>query len=145
MNLKDTYTINEVAEMTGLTTRTIRNYLNDGHVSGKKVDGKWLFTVEDFAAMLANPYVEQAIKAKKNAPVLDFLSIDKKNRNAMCLIVDRCVSNEEAMCLSEKLCRLLEECSGVDFKLEKKEKNLRIILTGQEEQVKRIYLEMDQA
>ena len=143
MDLKDTYTINEIAQMTGLTTRTIRNYLNDGHVSGEKIDGKWVFTVEDFEAMLENPYVEQAIKAKNNAPVFDFLNADKKSGNSVCMIIDRCISDEEAMQLCYKMSDLVEESKKVEFRLEKKEKNLRIVLAGPEEEVKKIYLEMD--
>lgn len=42
------YTINEVATMTGLTTRTIRNYLKSGLINGQKVNGVWLFSSEDF-------------------------------------------------------------------------------------------------
>lgn len=41
---KDRYTISEIAKMSGLTTRTIRNYLADGQVHGEKRDGKWEFS-----------------------------------------------------------------------------------------------------
>ncbi len=141
--LKDAYSIDEVARMTGLTTRTIRNYLNEGQISGKKVDGKWVFTVDNFAAMLKNPYVASAIRAKNNAPVFDFIKAEKKTCNSVCLIIDRCISGDEALRLADNICKMLEEYNGVDFRFEKKNDNVRIILTGVEEQVKRIYFEID--
>lgn len=140
--LKDIYSIDEVAVMTGLTTRTIRNYLNKGIISGEKVDGKWVFTIDNFVEMLENPYVAPAIRAKNNAPVFDFIKSDKKPCNSMCMIIDRCASNDEALSLTDNICRMLEEYNGVDFRFEKRNDNVRIILTGEEEQVKRIYSEI---
>ena len=45
------YVINELVMFTGLTDRTIRNYLSSGILQGEKVDGMWRFTsdqVEEF-------------------------------------------------------------------------------------------------
>ena len=140
---KDKYSINEVAMMTGLTTRTIRNYLNEGHILGEKIDGKWFFTIENFVKMLENSYVASAIRAKNNAPVFDFIKADKKTCNSVCLIIDRCVSGDEALRLMDNVCRMIEEYDAVVFRFEKKNDNVRIILTGTEEQVKRIYFEID--
>lgn len=36
MEFKKLYTVEDVAKMTGLTTRTIRNYIKDGKLKGKK-------------------------------------------------------------------------------------------------------------
>lgn len=46
--IKDNYSIEEVSMMSGLTTRTIRNYLKEGLVQAAKEDGKWVFTVDEF-------------------------------------------------------------------------------------------------
>ena len=35
--MKETYSINDVAMITGLSTRTIRNYISLGFLSGEKV------------------------------------------------------------------------------------------------------------
>lgn len=43
------YTLNEVAMMTGLTTRTLRNYLKMNVLKGEKLDGIWNFTEEEIA------------------------------------------------------------------------------------------------
>ena len=43
----ENYTINDIAMMTGLTTRTIRNYIKLGILNGEKEDGVWRFSAED--------------------------------------------------------------------------------------------------
>ena len=41
------YTINELAKITNLTDRTIRNYLAKGNLTGIKVGGQWRFSKDD--------------------------------------------------------------------------------------------------
>ena len=41
------YTVADVASVTGLTSRTIRNYLKDGTLTGAKVGVQWRFTEEE--------------------------------------------------------------------------------------------------
>ena len=41
------YTVADVAELTGLTSRTIRNYLKDGTLRGRKIGVQWRFTEDD--------------------------------------------------------------------------------------------------
>lgn len=43
------YNINEVAEMTMLSDRTIRNYLRRGLLKGKLEGGAWCFTEEELS------------------------------------------------------------------------------------------------
>lgn len=140
---KDGYTINEIAKMSGLTTRTIRNYLTDGQIHGEKKGGKWVFTCEDFVDMLENPYVGPAIKAKNNAPLFDFIRDEKKIVDSTCIIIDRCVDGEAEQVLLERLGDLVDEYGGVEFRYWKRNGNVRIILTGGEEKVRKIYLELD--
>ena len=42
--LKDFYSVNELAEQLGVTTRSIRNYLHEGKLKGTKVGGQWKFS-----------------------------------------------------------------------------------------------------
>ncbi|MGN0403083.1 MAG: helix-turn-helix domain-containing protein [Acetatifactor sp.] len=140
---KDKYTINEVAKMSGLTTRTIRNYLAEGQIHGEKKGGKWVFTCDDFVDMLENPYVGPAIKAKSNAPLFDFIKDDRKMVDSTCIIIDRCVDGEAEQILVERLCNLVNAFGGVEFRYMKRNGNERIILTGSEENVRKIYLELD--
>jgi excisionase family DNA binding protein len=41
------YSIDEVAEILGLTRRTMMNYISNGSIVGKKIGRVWQFTEED--------------------------------------------------------------------------------------------------
>ena len=90
------YTLNEVAMMTGLTTRTLRNYLKMNVLKGEKLDGAWKFTEEEFAEFIQNPYVKPSLQAKNKAIVFDFLAQNEKRTNEICTVIDVCVDSHEA-------------------------------------------------
>ncbi|MGM9904464.1 hypothetical protein A5844_000505 [Enterococcus sp. 10A9_DIV0425] len=46
------YSVNELAEKIGVTTRSIRNYLREGKLKGRKIGGKWKFSEQDLAEFL---------------------------------------------------------------------------------------------
>lgn len=82
------YTIDEIAAMTGLNVRTIRNYLSAGQLEGKKADGAWRFTEEQFGAFLAQDMVRQSVQAKANGIVYDFLLAGRRDQGAACVVWD---------------------------------------------------------
>jgi len=130
------YTINEVATMTGLTTRTIRNYLKSGLISGEKINGIWTFSSEDYYSLLNNPTIKPSIQAKNNAVIYDFLINDRKKTNNICTIIDLCVEDDEAFEISQFFCNTINainDTANLNFKFEKHDKNVRIILSGADE------------
>ncbi len=132
------YTINEISIMTGLTTRTIRNYLKSGLINGEKINGIWMFSHVDFSDMLANPAIKPSIQAKNNAVVYDFLVDNKKKINKICTIIDLYIDNTESNETSEFFCNTinsLSETGELSFKFEKNGRNVRVILSGTEETV----------
>ncbi len=132
------YTINEISTMTGLTTRTIRNYLKSGLINGEKVNGIWTFSSEDFSDMLTNPVIKPSIQAKNNAVVYDFLVDNRKKTNKICTVIDLCVGDAESNEISDFFCDTinnLPESGNLTFKYEKNGRNTRIILSGTEETV----------
>ena len=82
------YTLNELATMTGLTTRTLRTYLKTGLLSGEKTDGVWHFSEEDCEAFFSHPSVKPALQAKRSALVYDFLGNRFKRENELCVVLD---------------------------------------------------------
>lgn len=94
--MKEFCTIEDIAVMTGLTTRTIRNYLANGQLDGEKIDGVWQFTPEQFTAFLNQDMVRQSVRAKENGKIYDFLLTEQRKENAACLILDWPVETEEA-------------------------------------------------
>lgn len=135
------YTLNEVAMMTGLTTRTLRNYLKLNTLSGEKVDGVWRFTEEEVSSFLADPNVKPSIQAKKNALVYDFLLANRKKTNAICSILDFHVSDQEAEEIGAYFCNAvngMNECGSLEFSFEKWDEYVRVILKGSDEAVREI-------
>ena len=90
--MKDFYSVNELAEQLGVTTRSIRNYLHEGKLKGTKVGGQWKFSERNLFEFLYGDQAEEAAKEMQrfmlNAPITmrfnlqyrDFTAINKKDR-----------------------------------------------------------------
>ncbi|MBQ3027834.1 MAG: MerR family transcriptional regulator [Lachnospiraceae bacterium] len=134
------YTMNDISMMTGLTTRTLRNYLRQGLLNGEKVDGVWRFSEEEYEAFLVHPAVKPGVRAKRNAIVNDFMLQDAKKENQTCVILDFCMEREEAKQAAGFFCERMKEQEDemLQFGMEWHKKNMRIILSGTEDAVKEI-------
>ena len=134
------YTLNEVAMMTGLTTRTLRNYLKMDVLKGDKVDGVWKFTEVEFAEFIQNPYVKPSLQAKNKAIVFDFLAQNEKRTNEICTIIDVYVDSHEAKGISSFFCEEISKRNegNIKFSFEKNGSYVRVILRGYEDTVMEI-------
>lgn len=135
--MEKNYTINKVAVMTGLSTRTIRNYLKSGLVNGEKINGIWTVSANDFCDMLGNPAIKPSIKAKHNSVVYDFLADERKKTNKICAVIDLYEDDAEAEEISGFFCSAVnnEVINDIIFKFEKNGRYVRVILSGSEENV----------
>ena len=134
------YTLNNIATMTGLTTRTLRNYLRMGLLKGEKADGVWRFSEDELYAFMDNPAVQQGMHAKQNAIVTDFLLMGGRKENRTCVILDYCMEWAETKKVIDFFCEKIKE-QGDDelrFGMERHKKNVRLIISGSEEAVKEI-------
>ena len=80
------YTLGHLAMFTGLTDRTLRNYIKLGLLQGEKINGIWHFTAEEVERFISDKAVRPSILAKNNALIYDFL-LDRKKTNEECVIV----------------------------------------------------------
>jgi len=131
--MKEFYSINELATITGFTTRSLRNFISMGHLCGEKIDGVWQFTVEKVVNFLKNPNVAPGIKSKNTSVVLDFLSEEKKDNNEICTILDLKLSDDEANEMSEFFCEKVNKYGCGKFKFAKTGGNCRFIISGPED------------
>jgi len=134
------YTLNNIATMTGLTTRTLRNYLQMGLLTGEKVDGVWRFSEEELYAFMDNPSVQQGMHAKQNAIVTDFLLMGGRKESRTCVILDYCMEWDDAKRTIDFFCERVNE-QGDDelrFGMERHKKSVRLIISGSEVAVKEI-------
>ena len=127
-----TYSINELSLITGLTTRTLRNYLKDGLLEGEKPDGNWVFTDEQISSFVSHPSVAPSIQAKNKAIVYDFLGNIKKEKHEGCIILDYHLPELHAHHLCAVLCNEINhsEFKNIRFSFEHKNTNARFILSG---------------
>ncbi len=129
--MKEFFSINDLALMTGLSTRTIRTYITSGFLTGEKNNGAWAFTAEQVEAFTQNKAVQPAIKAKKNAIVFDFLGSKPYNQDKLCTILD--LSVKDALSASVFFCEKISELSPESqfhFASDPVGTGVRIILSG---------------
>ena len=131
------YTINEVAVMSGLTTRTLRNYIKMDILKGEMVEGIWRFSEEDIGEFFQNPYVKPSIQAKNKAIVFDFLAQNEKRLNEICTILDVCVEKHEAEEIAAFFCEEVSkrDAGNLKFSFERNGSHARVILKGYEDVV----------
>ena len=108
-SLEKMFTVEDIAQMTSLTDRTIRNYLRTGLLKGRKIGGQWRFNMQDIKNFLDSGEVMSTISSEYKQDVLDF--IDNVNTKISgdrqsCVIIDLYISHDKANSINEKLCEL---------------------------------------
>ncbi len=129
------YVIGHLVQFTGLTDRTIRNYISLGILEGEKINGLWHFTPEQVEAFVRHPAVRPSILAKRNAVVYDFLINNKKERHQSCIILD--LPGEDEKNVAEFFCDAIGKGDFHDFRFsfDCLEGVPRVILKGETKQV----------
>ncbi|HIQ61959.1 MAG: helix-turn-helix domain-containing protein [Christensenellales bacterium] len=87
-------TLRMLAECTGLTEKTLRNYMRMGLLRGEKSRGKWQFPPEALEALLTHPYTRPSIRRQGRILVEDFLQGARGGERA-CVVLDLCLAAPE--------------------------------------------------
>lgn len=132
------YNLNDLALMTGFTTRTLRNYLLGGMLKGEKIDGVWRFSEEDLDAFFKEPYVKEGIRIKRSGVVFDFLAEKGAKTPRTCVILDVPASLKEGRAISTFFCDKMNDASDVVFTFDWDKDLCRVILSGDAEQVAKL-------
>ncbi len=128
--MERTYNLNDLALMTGFTTRTLRNYLNQGLLSGNKKDGIWQFTAEDTARFFSEPFVKEGLRIKRSSVVFDFMADRSKNGERSCVILDIPASAKKGAAISAFFCGKMNDAVDVSFNYGRDNGVCRVILAG---------------
>lgn len=139
METKETYyAINDVVLFTGLTDRTIRNYIAAGFLQGEKVNGAWRFTPEQVEVFVCHPAVRPSILAKNNSLVYDFLLENKKKKQEICMILD--IPDVDKKVIAEFFCHNITTGGyhDIQFSFDGVTKMARVILKGDAGEVLRL-------
>ncbi len=124
------YNLNDLALMTGFTTRTLRNYLNQGLLNGEKTDGMWQFSAEDVDRFFSEPFVKEGLRIKRSSLVFDFMSDRNKKQARSCVILDVPASRKKGDEISSFFCDRMSEASDVRFTYGWDNGLCRVILAG---------------
>ena len=124
------YLISHLVLLTGLTDRTIRNYIAMGILCGEKINGLWHFTPEQVEAFVQHPTVRPSIAAKNNGLVHGFLIDANKIKEEACLILDIPGKNKQAV--AEFFCYRISNggYQDIQFSYDGAGKLSRVILKG---------------
>lgn len=139
---KDSYSVADVSEMTGLCNKSLCYFLSDGIISAQKVSNDWSFSKSDVENLLDNPYVIAAIKLKENATLVDLKRDEENNTFTASLLVDRNIADEANEVLSQKFSELHQKNKAINIKYERQNDNVRIILSGPGDMVKKVYMSL---
>jgi excisionase family DNA binding protein len=138
------YTVEDIAKMTGFTSRTIRNYLKDGSLQGRKIGGQWRFTMENIKGLFNNGVFLGDISRKNKQRVLNFLSgaySEIQGKLQVCTIVDcYCESQKEAKKIYDKLVTVIntkvdDAPAKFDYEFSGKNNKARFTLFGNPEYI----------
>lgn len=119
--------------ITGLTDRTLRNYLNDEILLGEKKNGAWTFTEEQIGAFLMHPYVKPSVKAKRNAILYDYLRADLSEKNTAGVILR--LKEDCSKSVAEFFCDAVNKRQGLKMTFDHNNGENKVILVGDEETV----------
>ena len=137
-NIGNYYLIRHLVLATGLSDRTIRNYISSRILQGEKINGLWHFTPEQVECFICHPAVRPSILAKQHSAVYDFLLDDKKNSCETCMILD--LPGKSKKDIAEYFCYRIsnEDFQNVHFSFGGVASVPRIILSGDVTEVLRL-------
>lgn len=130
------YTLGDIVQFTGLTDRTLRNYLSSGLLEGEKINGLWLFTAEQIEKFITHSSVKPSIVAKRNSVVYDFLLGGEETVEQCCLVFD--LPKKQDKKAMEYFCYAINNGDFCNLKFSfdsPKNKATRIILKGETKQI----------
>ena len=132
------YLISHLVLCTGLTDRTIRNYIASGILKGEKINGIWHFTPEEVENFIKNPAVRPSILAKNNAAIYDFLMNNRKKEEEACVILD--IPSGDKKEIAEFFCNNISSGNyeNISFSFDGIENTSRVILKGKSKEVFKI-------
>ena len=130
--LEKLYTVSDVAQMTGLTERTIRNYIKDGKLRGKKVGVQWRFTEEDIENLFQDPSVSGKVMENNHEKITRFIE-QKPIAETGAILINEAVENEKELEKKvEKIIRFVNQSENFRFSYQyfKEDKIAQFILIG---------------
>ncbi len=128
------YALADVAQMSGITERTLRKHVASGALTGEKIGGKWRYTEEEVIRFLDRPEIRKLSAQHRRALADDFLNARVKPAPALLCVLDMPETPETL------LENLLAACEGVEMRYSRDAETgmTRVTLVGPPEAVRRV-------
>jgi len=139
------YTVADVAELTGLTSRTIRNYLKDGTLRGKKIGVQWRFTEEDINRLFSEVDAAGMKILKPEDVISEFLKQTERGQAECCVVWDIPFSDEkeiDKVCSEARQMMAEEEDMVFAWELMSKQQVLRVAASGTADKIEEFAVRM---
>lgn len=127
------YSLNEIAEMTGTTIRTLRSDIQKGWLVGCMKEGKWEFSEEDMNRYFENEEIKKRIRVKINAPAYDFIDALGCEKPASCMIYDvkeYVVAEQKNALLYERVKDISQGNCGYTYYYDEEKRCGRFVIIG---------------
>ncbi len=124
------YTVADVARVTGMTSRTIRNYLKDGTLTGQKIGVQWRFTEDEVKKLFSR---QQPGNSSPTQIVRSYLGTLQRETAAFCALLDLPgVTQMQGMTVYTQL----EQCCGtgiasISYEYHEESRLFRIAVSGE--------------
>lgn len=130
--LEKLYTVKDIAIMTGLTERTIRNYIKDGKLRGKKIGVQWRFTEDDIKKLFEAESVSNNIMENNHDRVFNFLKSKPKPDTGAVIINVPVASEDELEAKVQQIVELVNRNENLEFSYQylKKDRIAQFTLIG---------------
>lgn len=92
------FTVDEVAQILGMHSKTIRRYISEGKLKGNKVGGQWRVKSTDLKAFMNKDEYSERIKSENKSELRDFVEGTDSvlsGRVQVCTIIDIYVNSPE--------------------------------------------------
>ncbi|HHY69020.1 MAG TPA: helix-turn-helix domain-containing protein [Firmicutes bacterium] len=109
------YTVKDVALMTGLTERTIRNYIKNGKLQGKKIGAQWRFTEDDIKKLFEDVTVTNNVTQNNHDRVFEFLKRDPKPNTGAVIINVPVAAENELEAKVQEVIELVNRSENIEF------------------------------
>lgn len=138
------YTVADVAELTGLTSRTIRNYLKDGTLRGRKIGVQWRFTEDDINRLFSEVDAKGEKILKPEDIISEFLKPEARPQAMCCLAWDIPFGENEEEHIISKVKKILSAKKDMDFAWEvmREQQVLRVAALGTSDKMEEFAVRM---
>lgn len=124
------YTVADVARVTGMTSRTIRNYLKDGTLTGQKIGVQWRFTEDEVKKLFSR---QQPGTSSPAQIVRSYLGTTERDTAAFCALLDfPGVTQAQGMAMYRKLEKQCgEDVALISYEYHDEGQLFRIAVSGE--------------